>query len=1107
MPSIFYPLSTQAEGRVIAAKKLFLSEQGGIWIHDVHGRVVFYDGDNTLPSSGSALDFTTEQLVYLDQSFWSFADNEVYRSKPNHQRELVFSLTPGTNIRSIGTSNRYIWVADDSNFYTYHIGTGDFNTYSLMQLYQSSDASRVDINDAQFIFSKWVLATNSGAFISDKFELVHVSSSGKHYIETLYFSASRRELVVGSIKGALVIDITQPEAPPRFISDHHVLSIAETDNEYWVGTEVGLFVHSFATGETKQLEGGVSAKYDLAGNKIYSLINDTRQGIWIATEQGIRYFSLYSEKFRRIPKYMLTYNSGGESLKKIVKNENREGHWLVSDKALYLVALQDKPFRTLIYDQSEVFDLVQYGDTLLVATRSGIVCIDINTGEVIADDGLPNSIKSKTIEQIELDSKGNLWGVKGSNLWSYNLNTSRFKDHGDLWMVSRFKPASVTLLRATELSGLFIGTDHGLYQLQNGEVRFFKDSTQYGHVVAIKEIDTAIWVASTYGIFRVEDKKEHISPIPMVEQNISPKCLIQNQSGIWLTSTAGLSFYDSDGTLSKHIGAPFGVLNNEFVSSLCDPSNNGVNDLLLGTTTGLILVSETALLNDPLPTGQLLFSQISVNQEPISLGVKLSERFTINYGDSVGFLMGVVPRSNIDNLYYRMDDDKEWFKLEGRQLSFDHLMPGSHILHFKIASSIRGDSEFTSQEFVVLEPWYLSGWAIFVCVLMTMTFVGLMSLWRSRLMSASNKMLKAKVSLKTNQLRHQSRILLTNNKQLRKQLEVRHLIYNQVITSVQDNLNTLARNHSAGSNQRERGLSSQEIIRLVSKELEILRDAKSNGSGTKQVFDLFLVTSTVLSGWQSEFTKSGIGIEFSSAEESVWVELGNFNLDVVINTLLDSVLERCFKNQHVQIEVSSADGIATLKMIDSGRTFPDLEGYEQVTSLDLSVHNLPTLVTESGGKLAYFVSEERNLIEIFWPVAETNAAPDHNDVQESELDEREGGGNVDQNWMYKIESLVGKHYENADFGTAAAAKHLFISERSLQRRFKASYGKTFKEYLNEYRLEKAAKRLLAGDKVSDVAFDCGYNDASYFSQRFKHHFGVSPTQFIEGNELPQNNKL
>ncbi|MCZ8487371.1 AraC family transcriptional regulator [Vibrio lentus] len=32
--------------------------------------------------------------------------------------------------------------------------------------------------------------------------------------------------------------------------------------------------------------------------------------------------------------------------------------------------------------------------------------------------------------------------------------------------------------------------------------------------------------------------------------------------------------------------------------------------------------------------------------------------------------------------------------------------------------------------------------------------------------------------------------------------------------------------------------------------------------------------------------------------------------------------------------------------------------------------------------------------------------------------------------------------------------------------------------------------ILAG-KVSDVAFDSGFNDPSYFSQRFKHHFGMS----------------
>ncbi|PTO71289.1 helix-turn-helix transcriptional regulator, partial [Vibrio splendidus] len=53
---------------------------------------------------------------------------------------------------------------------------------------------------------------------------------------------------------------------------------------------------------------------------------------------------------------------------------------------------------------------------------------------------------------------------------------------------------------------------------------------------------------------------------------------------------------------------------------------------------------------------------------------------------------------------------------------------------------------------------------------------------------------------------------------------------------------------------------------------------------------------------------------------------------------------------------------------------------------------------------------------------------------------------------------------------------------------------------NEVRLEHACERLLAGEKISDVAFDSGFNDPSYFSQRFKHHFGMSPSKFAENSE-------
>lgn len=53
------------------------------------------------------------------------------------------------------------------------------------------------------------------------------------------------------------------------------------------------------------------------------------------------------------------------------------------------------------------------------------------------------------------------------------------------------------------------------------------------------------------------------------------------------------------------------------------------------------------------------------------------------------------------------------------------------------------------------------------------------------------------------------------------------------------------------------------------------------------------------------------------------------------------------------------------------------------------------------------------------------------------------------------------------------------------------------EYLTQYRLEKACGMLMSGHKIADTAFESGFNDPSYFSQRFKNHFGLTPSQFVD----------
>ncbi len=62
--------------------------------------------------------------------------------------------------------------------------------------------------------------------------------------------------------------------------------------------------------------------------------------------------------------------------------------------------------------------------------------------------------------------------------------------------------------------------------------------------------------------------------------------------------------------------------------------------------------------------------------------------------------------------------------------------------------------------------------------------------------------------------------------------------------------------------------------------------------------------------------------------------------------------------------------------------------------------------------------------------------------------------------------------------------------------FKRETGYTPIEYLITYRIERAAKALLSTDNsVTRIAFDCGFNDASYFTKTFKRLKGVTPKDY------------
>ncbi|WP_422128409.1 AraC family transcriptional regulator [Vibrio hannami] len=110
-------------------------------------------------------------------------------------------------------------------------------------------------------------------------------------------------------------------------------------------------------------------------------------------------------------------------------------------------------------------------------------------------------------------------------------------------------------------------------------------------------------------------------------------------------------------------------------------------------------------------------------------------------------------------------------------------------------------------------------------------------------------------------------------------------------------------------------------------------------------------------------------------------------------------------------------------------------------------------------------------------------------------DEKESSADDIDAWLNKVLDLVGTRYQDPEFGTSSASKCLFLSERTLQRKFKNLTNQTFTEYLTEVRLKSSCPLLKRGEKVSDVALNSGFNDPSYFSQKFKNRFGISPSKY------------
>ncbi len=107
---------------------------------------------------------------------------------------------------------------------------------------------------------------------------------------------------------------------------------------------------------------------------------------------------------------------------------------------------------------------------------------------------------------------------------------------------------------------------------------------------------------------------------------------------------------------------------------------------------------------------------------------------------------------------------------------------------------------------------------------------------------------------------------------------------------------------------------------------------------------------------------------------------------------------------------------------------------------------------------------------------------------------------LDEQFLQKIIDLLEEQYANSDYAIPQMREELAMSNAQLHRKVKALTDQSPGELLRNFRLKRAAQILKQkGVYVTEVAYDVGFNNLSYFAKCFKEFHGVSPSVFSKKN--------
>jgi ligand-binding sensor domain-containing protein/signal transduction histidine kinase len=510
--------------------------------------------------------------------------------------------------------------------------------------------------------------------------------------------------------------------------------IKETNDEYWIATESGIYTFNITSGTINLLHKQYNNPYSLADNAVYTFCKDREGGIWAGTYfGGINYYArqyTYFEKF--FPK--VGENSlSGNAVREICR-DNTGDIWIgTEDGGLNRYNTEDghffnyKPLGKLTnISTSNIHGLLTNGNQLLIGTfEHGLDVMDVRTGNVTAHYRVftDTTLKSNFFYSLYKTRNGAILAGTSRGLYSFNAATHKFKLVTSvppyLFYTSIFEDSKHTIWVGTYRDGLYY------YNPQYKTTGYFKYDKQNQNSLSNNKVnrifedsDGGVWVATEDGLCKLDLKKDSFIRFTNrkgLPSNVIYAILEDSKKNLWISTSKGLACMNTRTGAIKTYTKANGLLSDQFNYNSAYKDAQG--NMYFGCVKGMVKFNPDNFENNTFQppvyiTGfQVNNQDLEINKyrSPLKRSVTFTDTIRLNNNQSsfsIDFAALSYTSPQTAAYAYQMTGlDKDWTYLSSnRKVYFTRLSAGTYNFKIKAANNSGLWSKNTASLSIIIDP-------------------------------------------------------------------------------------------------------------------------------------------------------------------------------------------------------------------------------------------------------------------------------------------------------------------------------------------------------------------------------------------------------------------